>query len=133
MTSQRAHGLLRGLLLVLGAVAVLAGLYTALTGAAGMPGDSEATANVDSELRFYSVFWAAFGALALIAARAPATKVHLIRGLALFLFIGGLARALGWAVDGRPDAQFLVLLALELGLPPVMLFLQQRLSRPRST
>jgi hypothetical protein len=128
---DRARTALRGLLAALGAVAVLAGLYTVLTGTAGMPGESEATANVESELRFYAAFWAGFGALALYASRRPEREALLVRGLALCLFLGGAARALAWLASSRPDARFLVLMGLELTLPLFMIWAQARAGERR--
>ena len=118
---------LQGILFLLGAVALVAGLYTVATGSAGMPGNSEATANVESELRFYSVFWSAFGVFALIAARDPERWRKLIHLLAAFLFLGGVARGFGWIATSRPDTQFLVLMGLELALPLLMVGLSARL------
>jgi uncharacterized protein DUF4345 len=129
MREPRLQGLLRVVLLLLGTVAVVAGFFTAATGTSGMPGDSSATPNVESELRFYAVFWSAFGVLALLAARSPERQTSLVRGLALFLFLGGVARGLAWLASARPDTQFLVLMALELGLPVFMVWAQARISR----
>lgn len=128
MKSERLRAALRVLLVVLGAVAFLAGFFTVLTGTGGMPGDSHATPNVESELRFYATFWAGFGALALYAARRPERETNLLRGLALFLFLAGLARALAWLGSDRPDTQFLVLMGLELALPFVILWAQARVA-----
>ncbi|HEX9967353.1 MAG TPA: DUF4345 domain-containing protein [Solirubrobacterales bacterium] len=117
---------LRILLTALGAVALVAGLYTVLTGNGGMPGDSRASANVESELRFYSAFWAGFGALALYASRRPEREAALLRGLALFLFLGGVARVLAWLASSRPDSPYLVLMGLELTLPLFLVWAQSR-------
>lgn len=122
----RLRTALRLLLVALGAVAVVAGLYTVLTGSGGMPGDSRATANVESELRFYSTFWAGFGALALYASRRPEREATLLRGLALFLFGAGVARILAWLASSRPDAPYLVLMGLELTLPLFIVWAQSR-------
>jgi hypothetical protein len=129
MGPRRPRSLLRALLFALGAVAVTAGAVTVLTGSAGMPGDSRASANVESELRFYSVFWIAFGVVALRVARAPERHALAVRGLALFLFLGGVARALAWLAEGRPDEVFLALMGLELLLPVPILLAQSRLTR----
>jgi Domain of unknown function (DUF4345) len=125
--TDRLRTALRGLLTALGAVTVVAGLYTVLTGTAGMAGDNGATANVESELRFYSVFWTGFGVLALHAARRPEREATLLRGLALFLFLGGLARIPAWVASDRPDAPFLVLMGLELTLPFFIVWAQARI------
>ena len=130
MSHPRLRALLRVVLFLLGIVALAAGLFTTMTGTSGMPGDSSATPNVESELRFYSVFWSAYGALALLAARRPEHHASLVRGLALFLFLGGVARAIAWAASAQPDTRFVVLMGLELGLPLFMLWAQARSARP---
>lgn len=116
------------LLVALGLVAFAAGLLTVLGGTGAMPGDSRATPNVESELRFYSAFWTGFGALALHAARHPERETNLIRGLSLFLFLGGLARVFAWLDSDQPDAQFLVLMGLELTLPLFIVWAQARVA-----
>ncbi|HEX6152327.1 MAG TPA: DUF4345 domain-containing protein [Solirubrobacterales bacterium] len=130
MKRDRLRLALQVLLVALGAVAVAAGLFTVITGSGGMPGDSSATANVESELRFYATFWTGFGVLALHAARRPERATQLLRGLSLFLFLGGLARLFAWLDSGRPDTQFLVLMGLELTLPLFIVWAQARLPRP---
>jgi uncharacterized protein DUF4345 len=105
---------------------VLAGLYTVLTGTGGMAGEGRASANVESELRFYSAFWAGFGVLALHAARRPEREAALLKGLALFLFLAGVARVLAWLASARPDDPYLVLLGLELTLPFFIVWAQPR-------
>ncbi len=119
---------LQRLLLLLGLVAVVAGLATVFTGSAGMLGDNQAAVNVESELRFYSVFWVAFGVIALRVASHPERHLLAVKGLALSLFFAGLARGLAWAAEGRPDAPYLVLMGLELLLPPLMVFAQSRMA-----
>ena|SRR5688572_22748441 len=113
----------RALLTLTGVVAIVAGLYGVFTGLDGMSGASPGSANVDSEYRFLSVFWVAYGAFTLRAARRPRVAPRLVCGLMLVLFCGGLARALSWALEGRPDDVYLVLLALELGVPAAALAL----------
>jgi hypothetical protein len=127
MTHGRLLRALRGLLLLLGLVAVAAGLFTVLTGSAGM--GEGTSANVESELRFYAVFWVAFGIVALRAASDVERHALAVRGLASFMFLGGLARALAWAAEGRPDARFLVLMGLELLLPLFIVLSQHRIAR----
>jgi hypothetical protein len=125
---DRLRTALQILLVALGAVAFVAGLVTVFTGTGGMPGDSRATANVESELRFYATFWTGFGVLALYAARRPERETNLLRGLVLFLFLAGLARALAWLDSDQPDTPFLILMALELTLPLFIVWAQARVS-----
>lgn len=122
---------LQALLSALGLVAVVAGLVTVFAGTGAMPGDSIATPNVESELRFYAAFWTGFGVLAIYAARRPEGETTLLRGLSLFLFLAGVARIFAWLATDRPDTPFLVLMGLELTLPFLIVWAQARLtSRP---
>lgn len=127
-TRHRLRTALQALLVALGLVAFVAGLVTVFGGTGAMPGDSRATPNVESELRFYSAFWTGFGVLALHAARRPERETNLLRGLSLFLFLGGLARVFAWLASDQPDTQFLVLMGLELTLPLLIVGAQALIS-----
>jgi uncharacterized protein DUF4345 len=116
------------LLVALGLVAFVAGLVTVFGGTDAMPGDSRATPNVESELRFYATFWTGFGVLALYTARRPERETNLLRGLSAFLFLAGLARVFAWLDSDRPDTPFLVLMGLELTLPLFIVWVQARVS-----
>lgn len=126
MTSAR---LLSGVLYVGGAVPIVTGVFAVLTGAEGMPGQNEASASVESELRFFAVFWIAFGAAVVWAAPRVARETSLVRALMAVLFLGGLARAIAWAAEGRPHGLFIALMAIELVLPPVIVLWQSRVAR----
>jgi hypothetical protein len=126
MRRDRLRTALRTLLAALGTIAFVAGLVTVFTGTGGMPGDNPTTPNVESELRFYSTFWTGFGVLALYAARRPERETMLLRGLSVFLFLGGIARIFAWLASDRPDPQFLVLMGLELTLPVFIVWAQTR-------
>lgn len=52
---------LRGLLYVFGAVAIVAGGWTVVTGSESIPSAGDLNANVESELRFYATWWIAAG------------------------------------------------------------------------
>lgn len=114
---------LRSLLLVLGGVATGAGLHSALAGDGSLPGGSRVDRLADSELRYYGAYYAAFGLAALRTSAKPRPEVSAVRALAGVLFAGGLARANGWRLRGRPHPGQVALLAAELGVPPVMLVL----------
>ena len=76
--------------------------------------------NVDSEMRFFAVWYSATGLMLLIAARDVARWSSLIRVVAGAFFVAGLARLLSWATVGRPHWTQLVLMGLELVLPAVI-------------
>ena len=107
-------------LIVAGLVPVATGIYGVATGAGGIPGGDGTSVNVESELRFAYALWVAYGvAVVYVGLRAWRSRAA-VGALAAVLFATGVARAVAWAAAGRPDAEFLALLALELVLPPVM-------------
>lgn len=105
---------------MLGLVPIATGLYGIGTGAGGMTGENAAAVNVDNELRFIYAFWVAYGAAwVYVGLRAPESRAA-VTALAAVLFAGGLARAIAWVDEGRPDTLYVVLMALELAIPPVL-------------
>lgn len=107
-------------LLVLGAVMVVAGAAGVVLGARTVLDPGSFTANVDSETRFFAVWYAAAGVLILYAAHDVASSTILIRVVAGAFFVAGLARLLSWATVGRPHWTQLVLMVVELVLPAVI-------------
>jgi Domain of unknown function (DUF4345) len=121
---------LRAFFTVLGIVALVAGVYGAATGVGGMLGEARASASVDSELRFFAVSWAAYGALSLWVAPRVAEHPTLVRALAVVLFVAGLARVVSWADVGRPHGVYVAFMAIELLAPPAVWLGQRRLAAP---
>jgi hypothetical protein len=118
---------LRGLLYIGGTVATAAGLDTVIRGARSIAGQEEANAAVESELRFYGAFYAAYGIVVLrLAPRADRDTAGL-RGVAAALLLAGLARGGGWLAAGRPHPLQRALLAVELLAPPALVAWQARL------
>lgn len=115
-----------------GAVATAAGLHTALTGARSFPPFRPADPRIESELRFYSAYYVAYGAALLRLAERADRDPAVLRSLSAPLFLAGLARAGAWAATGRPHPTQQALLALELALPPAALAAQARLRRTAS-
>jgi hypothetical protein len=114
-----------------GAVALAAGTYQALTGIRGTPGDGRRDdgldpwlRNVDSELRYYGVWYAAAGARALSTAlrTGPAS-----RAAGLPWLLAGAARLRGTATH-RPDPAFVALGVVEVSLGGLLLFGRRDLS-----
>jgi len=76
--------------------------------------------NDDSELRFYSVFFVAFGILMVQSARQFEKHYARIPILLTLFFAGGAARALGYIMVGPPHALFILLMVIELLAPPLL-------------
>jgi Domain of unknown function (DUF4345) len=111
-----------------GAVATAAGLHTAVVGGRSLPGQPPTSASVESELRFYGTFYAAYGVCVLRTAPRADRDVAAVRALAGALFLAGLARAGGWLAAGPPHPLQRGLLAIELAAPPLVVGLQRRVA-----
>ena len=110
-----------------GLVATGAGLHTMLAGARSLPGKPQANPSVESELRYYAGFYFAFGLAVLRVAPRADRDPAAVRAVAGVLFLAGLARAGAWLAVGKPHVGQRILLAIELGAPPIMVASQKRL------
>ncbi|MDQ4064526.1 MAG: DUF4345 domain-containing protein [Actinomycetota bacterium] len=106
--------------MILGSIPVFAGLATVLFGVGSTVGTEGITATVDSEMRFYAVWYVGAGVVLLWSARNLERATALIRGIAVLLFIGGSSRVLSWLAVGEPHALTKTLMAIELVLPFVV-------------
>lgn len=123
--SQRHR--LRGLLCLGGVVATSAGLHTLLVGGRSFPPWRPASAMVESELRFYSAFYVAYGLLLFRTATRADPDPPALRALAAALFLAGLGRAGAWLTVGKPHPLQRALLVIELATPPLIVADQARL------
>ena len=74
----------------------------------------------DSELRFYSVFFVAYGVIMVPTARDLEQHGRRVPILLALFFAGGLARLLSYFTVGPPHALFMLLMVIELLLPPLL-------------
>ena len=79
------------------------------------------TATQDSELRFYSVLWVAYGAAVMAVGRRLERRMAWVPPLSALFFLGGVGRALSWLAVGQPHLAFTLLMIVELALPPLFL------------
>jgi hypothetical protein len=98
------------------------GLFVSLTGAQAAP-TGRWPATMDNEMRFYAVFWGAYGLALILVARDFAARGHLTPWLAGLFFVGGVGRAISYAVAGAPHPFFTALMAVELLTPPLLVLL----------
>ena len=117
---------LRWVIAGLGAVAVATGLLALVLGANALPGEEAASPTTESALRFYAVFWIAFGLVAMRVAPNAGRETLIVRALAAAMFCGGVARALAWADVGRPHAFFVALTIAELIGGPLLVLWQAK-------
>jgi len=113
---------------LLAAIPILTGAAVVVFGARIIPG-ADGSASLASELRFFAVWWIGAGLfLAWVAADAVGRRRELSAFCGL-LFLGGVARAIAYASEGRPATLFVVLMAIELVLPLVLLGALRRARR----
>jgi hypothetical protein len=103
-----------------GAVATSAGLHTLLGGGRSFPPWRQAGAMVESELRFYSAFYVAYGLFVFRSAGRADRDPRAVHALAAALFLAGLGRAGAWLTVGKPHPLQRALLAIELAAPPLV-------------
>lgn len=108
---------------MIGVTAIATGAYGVLTGSGGIVGGEQASPTVESELRYFTVFWIAYGVAALWVVPRVEREGALVRALALVMFAGGVARGIAWIASGQPHALFIVLMGLELLIPLLLVLL----------
>jgi hypothetical protein len=106
-----------------GAAAMAIGLGLVFFGPALIPGAGQVSRTVDSELRFYATLFVAYGGVALWCLHQMAAKRRVIMMLAGVLFVGGVGRLCSMLAVGLPHPFFVAMTLVELGLPPVLLWL----------
>lgn len=89
-------------------------------GAESVIGVGDYSATLDSEIRFYSVWYALTGVALLRASRRVAVEATTIRAVSAALFLAGCTRIISLVAVGRPHDFSLVLMVLELTIPLVL-------------
>ncbi|MDQ3985173.1 MAG: DUF4345 domain-containing protein [Actinomycetota bacterium] len=129
MSRQMSRRGLQLLLRFLGLVAFVAGLGTVIFGVASVAGAEAVSGTVDSEMRFYAVWYSGAGLLLLRSARRVEREATIVRGISVALFVAGCSRALSWMVVGEPHVVAQVLMVIELSLPLVIVPWQASVTR----
>ena len=114
---------LRFLSYAMGYACVAIGLFHVLAGNAAVPGAADAGPTTDSLERFLGAIFAGYGLAWLHTARQRPISPAPVRALSALFLLGGLSRLLSLASAGRPHWFQLVLMAVELALPPVYFWL----------
>jgi hypothetical protein len=109
------------------AVNLVAAGFDALTGQAAP--EITISPTMDSEMRFYAVFWFTYGAVLIWVARGLSQRIQFVPLLAALFFAGGVGRVLSQLMVGPPHPAFTVLMAIELVLPVVFVGLYLRLKK----
>jgi hypothetical protein len=125
--------LLRGALFLFGISVVGISLGHIAFGPSVIPGSIPVNATMDSEDRFYAVFFLAYGAAVLWCLKDWTSKLREIQLLMALFFVAGLTRLISIAAVGVPHPFFVVMTSIEFLAPPLVLWLSVRANRPRTT
>ena len=118
---------LRGLLYAIAIVMFVAGGASALLGATSVIGGGQVTPELDSEFRFYAVWYVVTGAIILQALSNLEANRWVVRLIAAGFFFAGASRAISWIFVGTPHWFQIVLMIVEFVLSVALAGLQIRM------
>ncbi len=118
-------------LFVFGVVCVGIGLTHLAFGSASIIGGGPVNATIDSDMRFYALLFAAFGAAFVWCAGNITERGRVANVLGAVFFLGGVARLVAWAATGQPNWFYVLMIPVELIIPLVNWALIRRASRSR--
>jgi hypothetical protein len=129
VSKSRSVRTLQRTLYVLAVIPVVAGASTVLLGSESVPAAGKPTASIESELRFYSVWWIGAGLfLAWLAPRIE-ERTRELRVFCALLFLAGLSRVLAILDVGWPRPSQIMLMALEFSIPAILVVWQATVVR----
>jgi hypothetical protein len=117
---------LRGILFIFGVSVIGISLSHIVLGPSVIPGSIPVNATMDSEDRFYAVFFLAYGAAVLWCLQDWRSRSREIQVLMAVFFIGGLARLVSIAAVGLPHPFFVAMTIVELVPTPLVIWLVAR-------
>ena len=120
---------LRRTLYVLAVIPMIAGALTVILGADSVPSPGDPSPNLESELRFYSVWWIGAGLFLFWLAPRVAERTLELRVFCGLLFLSGLSRVVAALDTDWPSTGQLILMGVELALPAVLVLWQARAAR----
>lgn len=115
--------LLKWLSWTMGIADVLIGAVHLVIGMDSVSGAGSPGPTVDSLMRFFAAIFLGYGLAWIWVARQSPIPARAVRLLAGVFFLGGASRLVSWAALGRPDWFQLVLMGIELALPPLYFWL----------
>ena len=127
MNKVLANKVLRFVLSAIAVVALLTGINVLVGGASAVPGAGEPLdPAVDNELRFFSVFWVAYGAFSFWVAKNIKQQMHFVPMLAVIFLLGGFARLLSVFSLGLAHPILTAAMLLEFVLPILIFYLYRK-------
>ena len=120
---------LRRTLYVVAVIPIVTGALTVALGADSVPSPGDPSPNLESELRFYSVWWIGAGLFLLWLAPRVEQRTLELRVFFALLFLSGVSRLLAAIDTDWPSTGQLILMGLELVLPVVFVTWQAKVAR----
>lgn len=112
---------LKYILFVMALVTAITGLNVLFGGASAIPGAAGgAEATIDNELRFFAVFWLAYGGFCFWVARNIKVQYGFIPAIAVVFFVGGLGRLISMISVGQPATILIPAMILEFIIPLII-------------
>jgi Domain of unknown function (DUF4345) len=127
-TGRVSAVILKGMLYLFALIAAITGPLAFFKGTGVVPQAGAVTPSLDNELRFFSVYWFAYGVLCFFVARHLEARKNWVPMLALVMFASGCARTASIILVGRPLDQFFYGAGVELVFPIVMYLCYRRLA-----
>ncbi|KQS00284.1 hypothetical protein ASG12_04975 [Williamsia sp. Leaf354] len=100
-----------------GAVVISIALVHLAIGQSTYIGGGSVNATMESDLRFYNVLFAAYGAAFIWAANDVEARARIINALGALFFVGGVARLWAWVAVGAPNWFYVGMIPVELVIP----------------
>ena len=122
---------LRIVLRIMALVMIVAGSATVLLGMGSLLGAEHASAAIDSEMRFYAIWYVVAGVVLWRALPRIEAEKWLVRVIGIAFGVAGCARALSWLVVGEPHPSQVALMIIELVLPFVIIPWHSAVTRAR--
>jgi hypothetical protein len=122
----------QAVLALFGAIVIAISVAHFAIGPRAVVGGTAVNPTMAGEDRFFAGLLLCSGLALAWCARDVQRKGVYINLLAAVFFVGGLGRLLAVLIDGMPHPFYIAMLALELGLPPVMVVVARRVAEPVS-
>ena len=119
---------LRRTLYVLSVIPILTGAWTVALGADSVLGAGDASPELESELRFYSVWWIGAGLFLIWLAPRIEERTLETRVFCALLFLSGLSRLFAALATDWPSTGQIALMVVELVLAVVLAVWQSRVA-----
>ncbi len=112
---------LKYLLYTIFVVSLVTGLNILIGGALAVPGVTIGVQpQIDNELRFFSMFWVAYGGFCFWVARNICERNQFIPVIAIVFFLGGIGRLFSTVMVGSPGNFLIGAMVVEFVLPVVV-------------